>query len=321
VLKFAESAGKMAAALLLIIYYNFTHKRRYTIQHFDLKDSPETTGIMNSTRIILITVLLALLGGCASITEQPTQSVTSAPVVWADDDSEFALVVEDKQDPDNHSGPSLYRHRIIVQEAEGTGRKNVTNVRPYRVGALYYMKRAGYLIVESLLDDGHVKIDRIALQGGSEIPIIETKGILNPCADQPLQALVATQVLPAPDGALLAFAYSPECGEVMIEFLDGRSLIAQDSQSLSINAPATLTWHPDGYLLLVSADQRSWKLQPGIAAVESAYPPCVTPATTSSAIAADGREVWLDGDIAKIRTGTKIPAFGCQQQGIIKNDD
>jgi hypothetical protein len=277
----------------------------------------ENGGIMRTSRIFLTVLLLTALGGCASVAEH-SDSSSRSPVVWADDDSEFAIALEDQQESGKSAGSSPYRHRIIVQETDGKGRKSVTTTRPYRVGALYYMKRAGYLIVESLLDDGHVKIDRIALQGGGEIPIIETKGPLNPCEGE--KAFIPTQVLPAPDGSRLAFAYSPVCGEVVIEFLDGRTLIAEDSLTIPLTGTAALTWHPDGYLLLAqNSEARAWRLQPGMAVAEAPYPPCLTPPTSSSAIATDGREAWLDGEVAKAREGARERAFGCQRGE--QNDD
>lgn len=261
----------------------------------------------------LVALLFLFLGACATSPKLGGHSPALAnPVVWADDGSEVAFVVNTHTAPPGMKGdPNTYRHRLLAQKADGSEQRTVTPPRPYKAINLYYMKKAGYLVVESDLGDGHVKIDRIAVYDGTEIPIIETRGP-KPCTEG--GAYLPNRVLPSPQGDLLAHAYSNRCGEITVDFLDARNLFAQASQTLAVTQTPTLTWHPHGYLIIALPDgTTAWELRPGGSPLPAAYPPCLAPPTTSSAISARGQRLSLEGDQVRIETGDAGAAFGCQK--------
>lgn len=268
-----------------------------------------------SFRYWIAVLLLPIIAACSKTALKPdADSAAEGPVVWADDGSEVALAVTMELPPLSDTGGPRYRHRILLQKTDGSDRRTATPPRPYRCRGIYYMKRAGYLIVESQLNNGHVRIDRISPAGGTEIPVIETRGALNPCADSRVQAYIRTQVIPSPDGKLLAHAYSQACGEITVDFLDAGRLIALSSETLPIDGPARLTWHPQGHLLVALDDGRTaWLMMPGQVTLPATYPACLTPATTSSDVASNGRRAVVEGE--KIRTKAGGRAFGCQSGG------
>lgn len=248
-------------------------------------------------------VVLLQLSGCALL---PTGG-GDASAVWSEDGRGIAFVSRVDQPKPGY--------RVAVQNPDGTARRVVVKYREEGVGALYYLREAGYLVAEALRTDGWQQFDRIHLDGG-EIPILEVMPPDDLCPDpkQPPAGLARHQILPAPDGKLIAHGYSDECGSVLVELLRASDLIALNAHHIQVTAPAQLTWHPVGYLLLVEPTTgKAWRMHVNEAPNEVAYPGCIEPPTASGPVSREGKRASVRGGEVKItpvKPDTLI--FGCQ---------
>lgn len=267
-------------------------------------------------RVWKIKILLALLvlAGCSGpATKEATKdgiTERKGQVVWAEDGSELAysVITEEKQTTPEGEEKLNIRHQLFVQNPDGSQKREVSRAREHVSGALYYMKQAGYLVVESVLNTGARRFDRI-LMNGNEILIIEA-------SEKPRQACpnvsLPQSVIPSPDGRVLASIYSPDCGQVTVEFMYANNLSMIDAQTLDIAQGVTSVWNPDGSLILVAQDgSTAWKVVMKEATKKIAVPACKAPATSSSNIAVDGRVVSFEEEALQIKEGSKQAAFGC----------
>jgi hypothetical protein len=249
-------------------------------------------------------------------------------VVWADDGSDVAIAnlrFEEKSAGlfSDTTDKRHFQHQILVQNLDGSEQRTITGWRDYQNGQFFYMKQMDYLVVESLLENGARRFDKIA-KNGNEILIIETPDKKNqPCQvlkktsssdEKPLPAAqVHHTVIPSPNGQQLAHIYSPECRKVTIEFLHANNLNLFDTQTMDIDEPMNVTWHPDGYIVFVnSAENKAWKVNPLEPPTPVLPPKCLFPVTTSSNISLDGKKVYFKGDKLAIQDVGRRKAFGCQ---------
>lgn len=246
---------------------------------------------------------LVLLGGCAGIGSKPPGGNEQA--VWSDDGTEIALALPAKVEDGEG-------HQLFLQTPGTDERRPLGQARPYPASGLYYMRQAGYLIVESRTPDGGLKFDRLWLNG-EEAPVIETLGN-DLCENQPVDAVIRPAVIPSPDGQVLAQVYSQDCGSATVDFLNARDLLALDGQTIQISKPAWTTWHPGGYLVIAEEAGNAWQVNVNSPPQPTAYPKCAYPASTSSAISADGRMLSLAGNTLDIQNldAASSRAFGCQ---------
>ena len=269
-------------------------------------------------RVWKIKTLLALsvLAGCGGqeIKEASKDGITErkGQVVWAEDGSElaYAVITEEKQTTPEGEEKLNIRHQLFVQNPDGSQKREVSRAREHVSGALYYMKQAGYLVVESVSNTGARRFDRV-LMNGNEILIIEA-------SEKPRQACpnvsLPQSVIPSPDGRVLASIYSPDCGQVTVEFMYANNLSMIDAQTLDIAQGVTPVWTPEAALILVAQDgSAAWKVVMKEAAKKIAVPACKSPATSSSNIAVDGRVASFEEEVLQIKEGSKQAAFGCPQ--------
>ena len=239
-------------------------------------------------------------------------------VVWADDGSELAVIIQNQ--PQDQADLTLPQHQIWVQHQDGSDRHTITGWRNYQAQQIFYMKQAGYLVVESLLEKGARRFDKINLDG-NEILIIETPDNEHqPCQQSrtanstpavPLQ--VEQTVIPSPDGQRLAHIYSPECGKVTVEFLYANSLNIFDNQTMTIDEPMKATWHRENYIILTNYNNdKAWKVTPLTPPLPVLPPKCLSPVTTSSDISSEGQQVYFEGDTLVTKEVGRDKAFGCQ---------
>ena len=239
-------------------------------------------------------------------------------VVWADDGSELAVVIQNQ----SHDQTDLTtpQHQIWVQHQDGSDRHAITDWRNYQAKQIFYMKQAGYLVVESLLEKGARRFDKIDLDG-NEILIIETPDSEHqPCQQsrapnsvQSLPLQVEQTVIPSPDGQRLAHIYSPECGKVTVEFLYANSLNIFDNQTMTIDEAMKATWHRDGYIILTNYNNdKAWKVTPVAPPLPVLPPKCLSPVTTSSDLSLEGQKVSFEGDTLVTEEVGRNKAFGCQ---------
>lgn len=275
----------------------------------------------NSLLIIVFLWSGLALGGCAG--NMPAKDKVSADklsaqlnhkVVWADDGSQVAVVtVKNEEKPDNSSNSATnkrHQHQILVQNLDGSGQHTITGWRDYQNGQIFYMKQAGYFVVESILPKGARRFDKIE-ENGDEILIIETPDNEHQSCQEKNSAQVYHSVIPSPDGLLLAHIYSPECGKVTVEFLHANNLNIFDTQTMDIDKPMKATWHPDGYVILATHN-KAWQIT-ALAPLQPIAPPrCFSPVTTSSEVSVDGKMVYFERDKLVTKNVDRQKAFGCQ---------
>jgi hypothetical protein len=273
---------------------------------------------LNSELGLLTVLTVSLLSGCTgsvvkdSIPVQPTNKV-----VWADDASEVAVVTfkfDNRSGSSKEGATSPVRHQISVQNLDGSQRRSITQWRNYRVGQFFYMRQAGYLVVESLLENGAQRFDKIE-PNGNEIMILETNGQID-CSESKstgAKTSVRHRVIPSPNGLQLAHIYSPECGKVAIEFFHANNLGWIDTQVLDIDEPLKATWHPQGYVILANNKRnKAWKITASAPPEPTTPPNCLSPVTTSSDISLDGKKVTFESEQLVTKPVGRDKAFGCQ---------
>ncbi|OQW93850.1 MAG: hypothetical protein BWK79_08970 [Beggiatoa sp. IS2] len=285
----------------------------------------------NSTKFGILLLILTTLASCSSIKTQKKEKVwlprqQFGSVVWADDGSEVAIAewkFEEVEQESTEGTPERrnFKYRILLQQIDGSGQRPITDWREHQSGQLFYMKQAGYLIVESLLEKGARRFDRIFLDG-KEILIIETPDDEHQPCRNPAEATATTSplvkipymVIPSPDGKQIANIYSPECGKITVEFLYANNLNLIESHSLDIQEPMNALWHPDGYLILTNnALNKAWKVSTLELPTSVTPPHCLFPKTTSSEMSLTGKLVYFDAE-KKLTTRQvgRQEAFGCR---------
>ncbi|MEY3218711.1 MAG: hypothetical protein RIT27_68 [Pseudomonadota bacterium] len=245
--------------------------------------------------------ILLILQGC---TIGVKETATEMTAVWANDDSSVAFVLLEKN-----------KYQIYIQIPDNLqSRQPIGDARDLPVKNLFFVKSHDYLVVESTLPSGGSKFDKLSLNG-KEITILETKMPAKQlCKDNPPNPpVVAQNIIPSPDGRILASVGSQGCGEVSIDFLQAQDLMTVGNYNLEINQSASATWRNDGFLVLAGNDGKTaWQVLANQAPMSTNYPKCLTPVTTSSTIAADGRRALVSAENISVEFGDKSTAFGCQ---------
>lgn len=264
----------------------------------------------------VIVLLPFIVAGCSgqATKEETKDGITQrkGQVVWAEDASEvaYSVISEEKQTTPEGEEKVTTHHQLFVQNPDGTQKREVSRQRDHLSGALYYMKQAGYLVVESVSNTGARRFDRV-LMNGNEILIIETPDKPRPACATPS---IPQTVIPSPDGHVLASISTSDCGQVSVEFMYANNLNMIDAQTVDVAQSVTPLWHPEGYIILAAQDgTHAWKVAMKEPYKAIAYPNCTAPVTTSSNIAADGRTVSFEEDVLQVREGSKQAAFGCIQ--------
>lgn len=243
--------------------------------------------------------------------------------VWADDGSEVATVTlsyEEKPGAGKNAPVEKrnFKHQLFVQKSDGKDRHSITGMREYKNGTLYFMKQAEYFVLESLLENGARRFDQISPKG-NEILIMETPETakLATCpakkGEKTAEPLPITQtVIPSPDGKLLANIYSPECGQVTVEFLYANNLNFIDSKMLAVSEPVDALWHPEGYILLVSHGlKHAWQVTIQGQPTSTTPPRCISPVTRSSNISASGEMIYFKDNVLATQKVSSENVFGC----------
>jgi hypothetical protein len=264
---------------------------------------------------IAVLLLMAGLGGCSTT---PTQDWTASrhdeTVVWADDDSEWAIIVSSYE----QRGGGAFRqperrnfnHQLVIQNGAEGERIAVTSPRDDRPGQIFYMKSAGYFLLEAVLSDGSQQFSRI-LPNGNEILVLE--GRPTQCTAEQPNVKMPHSIIPSPNGRQLAHIYTPQCGELGVEFMHASTLNFIDGRFMSIEQPLIATWHPQGYLILSDAKKtQAWKIVPGEDFTPISPPDCLTPSTSSSDISSTGLQVSIIKDKLVTQQLPMDRAFGCQ---------
>lgn len=267
-----------------------------------------------------ILLLAVLLSACATLPEGETSqsdgegAIASAgaakqnsAIVWSDDGKALALAVS-VNDP---TDPKRQQHQIVVQHIDGSDRKTISQVRKGTTDRLYYMKSAGYVVTRHRSPEGLIRADKIDTKG-KEITIIELRRAAKTLCPNGEGVSIEAEVIPSPDGDLLALVYSQDCNEVTVEFIKAKDLQALDGFNLPLEDPVKATWHSGGYLVLANTNgKQAWRVAPKQAPKGTAYPKCLFPTTTSSAIARDGQSVRLEQGQVQLQPPQQA-GFPCQ---------
>jgi len=242
-------------------------------------------------------VALALLPACY------TDEEAIGPVAWSDDDAEqayFHLYYEES----TFNGPygighktRNHRHQVFAQLPDGTGRRPLTGLQEGLHGAaFYYMRSAGYLLMDVPDDQGVTRWDLLRLSDGSTSTVarFEYSGIANPCQ--------SIEVLPSPDGSTIGVfervpPAGPGCngGTFEIDLVDAATLSTRASFSMPMDGMPGVIWTREGDLMVWNFQGGSWRIDPVSGPVTAPEPTCSWPRTSSSDLSADG---------VRINTGT-----------------
>jgi len=282
--------------------------------------------IMNNQKFLVFPFLaLLILSGCGGVTTKETDWTAvekNELVVWSDDSSELAIVVSNHEER-YHEGQLEKRrikHQIFAQHLDGSHRRAISELRDHQVKSLYYMKQAGYLIVELITDEGLRRFDRMALNGDS-MPIFEETQAeaYRPCQSNGMDensnslAQVEHSLIPSPNGSQLAHIYSLACGKVTVQFEHALTSDYIDSQTIDINQAVTPMWYPEGYIILAGNDgSTALKVAVQETTQLTRYPHCISPQTISSDVSLQGQKVYFeDGKLVTEIVGIE-KSFGCQ---------
>lgn len=278
-------------------------------------------------RYFISLFFLGFISGCATLSPQGEWKAVEQnnKVVWADDGSEVAIAVlrYEEREPGLGEGTTEKRHfthQVYLQTPNHSDRKELTKSRELQNGNLYYMKSSGFLLVELILENGLRRFDKVDLEGNWITLIEETSNKqYQSCESQDSKETAPVKrvyynIIPSPDGKLLAHIYSPECGKITVQFEYANNSHYIDSHTLDMDQLYIPTWHPDGYIILAGSEGKTaWKVGIQDSPVLIPYPRCTFPETTSSVVSSAGTMIYFDesGKLITQELG-KQNAFGCQ---------
>ncbi len=226
-------------------------------------------------------------------------------VAWSDDDSGQAYLrlafEESTREGDGFfgSGRRNYRHQVFVQNADGSGRRALTGERDAQHGTtFYYMKQAGYVLVDVRESDTSTRFDLIRTADG-RVETVRRHVI----PDGPVIPCQGLEVLPSPDGRTLAVIERtappvPRCegGNVIVSFVNATTLVEGPSYQWTLDGMPGSIWTEEGTLIVWSFAGGNWqvKLETGPVPIDNP-PSCTWPRTSSSTISGEG-QVIVPGD-------------------------
>ncbi len=193
---------------------------------------------------------------------------------------------------------------------------------------LYFMKKAGYFLVNRYVEYDGMDYVRVA-HDGSWVAFAQTDFS---------SGLVNRQVIPSPDGSVLVDATCRPRNDVLtdgvlgtqplrpvpcsVQFLDSQTLEptgARFDVELDKDLPADaeelswVTWTPASTVVVTDHQSRAVELTVLGDAQDIAVPACKGPTTTSSRVAANGTTIGISwGMIRKTGTADAGGRFGCR---------
>lgn len=209
-----------------------------------------------------------------------------------------------------------FGYRLFLVKPDGTKRRALSIPLPNQLDNLYYMKKAGYLLAESYVEmTGAKQVYKIDLQGNSVlIPNIAPLPDDNCTEDDNGFVTLSPQVIPAPNGQLLAHAYRADCRKVTVVFYTTETLAVLDQQTLELSGGTyDVTWRKDGAFVVAKTDRtEAWQVVPKQKPTTTTAPACFRPATRSSEVSSTGQWVKINAnDVYVTEIGVGTP-FGCQ---------
>ncbi len=234
---------------------------------------------MNQYHYYTAALLLLLVSACHAVIWKTVPPQVSQTAI-ANDGSDVAVVMQNyeiNQVAEKNPGDILavsrnFEHQIFVQNHDGSQRRAITKKRPYKdeLGTFHYLNTAGYILLGSMLSDkkSTVKYEKIDLTTGQANLVRHHSDISQPllCKGISPQSFVVENVLPSPDGTLIAYFYSPTCFKVVVEFLKAKTLTLLDTQHVDVKGVNEAIWPSNENLIVYSttetAGNNAWKLSP-----------------------------------------------------------
>jgi len=248
-------------------------------------------------RFALLSLVLSslALGGCWR------DGSEISTVAWSDDDSAQAYVKllfeESTREGDGFLGSSRrnYRHQVWTQNEDGSNRRALTSERVAQPGStFYFMRDAGYVLIDVRESDRRSRFDQIWLSSGTSQTIA-----VNELPEGPVIPCQGFEVLPSPDGLTLAIIERtappvPRCvgGTVIVTFVDALTGAEGNSFEWGLDGMPASAWTASGQLQLWSFAGGEWRVDPTTGPHDLASAPtCSWPRTSSSNISEDGRVI------------------------------
>jgi hypothetical protein len=259
----------------------------------------------------LIIVVLALVGpiGCWNETEMIDRAV------WSDDDTGQAyvrLLFEEgpKVNPLSMTHPRRnFRHQLFIQNVDGSERQAVTNVQEFQTGAnFYYMRQAGYLIIDVFEAEDEIRYDLVRLPAGDATTIATHSASGRACE--------SFEVIPSYRGQIIAIVERTadsdadrRCptGEVIVTFIDAASLSDIAKYRWQVTDMVQTGWTDADELIVSAPDDGVWLVTPDTGPTPADPATCVYPRTTSGSMSADG--VVIGGGLSPTDPITVFPPF------------
>ncbi len=240
-------------------------------------------------------------------------------VVWADDGSGHAYVVMTSkwQQQSNKNPTTRYKHQLFIQNREGLERRALTSVREHQVGALlYYMKKAGYVLLEVVESDTLYRYEHISLDG--RIRVLDTWDL----SKQPCLNML---FIPSPNGEHIAHitriskqTHTCEQSQAQVRLLHAHTLQAIKTYTWPVEDTLDATWTLQNTLVVQSASEGAWEMNLTSPPHPVASPACMFPKTTSSMVSQEGVMItqgYPEG--APVETVPEqdpdVPVFGCNR--------
>ena len=272
------------------------------------------------TRLLIFLAFMGVvLAGCPSSEEDSwTQVERITDVVWADDQTKIAYVLERYEEKVEGSAPYLnvqtrnHRYSVFIANPDGTEPSERLVTQPTRpLGELRYFAENDLLFIHDAREN--IRAAWIHYSDGRSEKFAESTE--RACDG----SVFAT--LPSPDGSLLALVRGdedPGCLEnttinatvSLLNTADLSAALGPITLGFVSNSPA-LTWTPSGELLMSDFEttyrltEVEWDLSP--------LPGCFEPQTASGSRGVDGREIWVENGTFMTQPGDAI--WGCQCEG------
>lgn len=301
--------------------------------------------------IILLVSGVMLISSCF-LAWQDVDRYTWA--VWAEDDSGIAYYRmnyrERRGDVIGGFFPTEdHTFRVYTADTEGGNPVQIGPERAGTPGEIYYMKGAGYLLIDEYPVEGRDSRYTVLYLDGTDVVLVE---------DTRLPSTDLIWALPSPDGEFIAVMtpeiwcpdlndYSSDCngGEIYtsldpdlkyrvgIEFYDSATLTRVDTEPRVIltDGVAEFAWLTEGVLMVAGNNSlfvvdeehpvNSYTMDPTVTDPDAAgyieqvsYPEdsCLYPPTTSSYISASGEAVYAEGRSFYFETDPMADVFGCE---------
>lgn len=251
-------------------------------------------------------------------------------VAHADDATHQAYVMEifdEQRDFRYENGRHMKnrRHQVYVVNPDGTGTTAVTAVREFAPAPeLYYMKTAGYFLLEVLEEHEdwyRNRIDIVDLNGSVRATRLIEEDITFGCTGH--------KTVPSPDGSIIALVLrsanpaapnSNGCANslVNVQFLDPSDLSVTSSFSWASAGDwsAVVTWTSEGEFIVRTGQSTDTIVHVDVDSgpEPSDYDRCYYPKTSSSWISSTGNRIRIgdkDDPVHDIGAGNLVPFGEC----------